>query len=82
MVTTCHALGSWLSWIAVEWPWLALAGQFLTLLVQTGKKQPLFHCTRGTISGTVGRFQAVMFSPCALCVRIENGIGSIHVSCT
>ena len=40
---------------AAEWPWLALAGQLLTLVAQTGIETTLSFC-RWTISGAVGSF--------------------------
>ena len=40
-----------LPWLAVEWPWSALAGPFLNWLAQIGVK-PLFFPCRGTISGS------------------------------
>ena len=47
MPCTCR-----LPWLAVEWPWSALAGPFLTLLEHIGVKIPL----QGTISGNCKQF--------------------------
>ena len=44
-------------WLAVEKPWSALAGPFLTLLAQTGSGTTPLPC-RGTIFGLVGRIQS------------------------
>ena len=44
----------WLSWLAVEKPWLALAGPFLT---QMGVERLLCLC-RDSISDTVDSFQS------------------------
>ena len=44
-----------LPWLAVEWPWSALVGPLLTLLVQTGMETTPLPC-RDTIVGTVRGF--------------------------
>ena len=51
----------WLSWLAVEKPWLAKAGQFPSFLTQMGVEKLLCLC-RSSISGTVHTFPGEAFT--------------------
>ena len=62
-----------LSWLAIEKPWSALAGPFLSFLTQTDVEKAPQLC-RGSTSGTVDSFQ---FGEVFTCQRPQIIVSSL-----